>query len=82
MVKISKDRKIRRITTTSISSRPIVLLFVCIWITISYAAQAERSKPAEEKKDSTPLEKSFTETLTGKVIDAYESLIYKCALLH
>ena len=70
MVKISKDRKIRRITTTSISSRPIVLLFVCIWITISYAAQAESSKPAEEKKDSTPLEKSFTETLTGKVIDA------------
>lgn len=66
MVKIFKNKIIK----TSISSISIVLLFVCIWAAGSYAGQKEGLNPAEEKKDTTPVEKSFTEILTGKVLDA------------
>jgi hypothetical protein len=66
MIQIFKDR----IITTSISPRSIVLLFVCIWATGSYAGQKEGLNPAKEKKDANSVNTVFNGILTGKILDA------------
>ena len=71
MVKIFKNKIIK----TSIGSISIVLLFVCIWAAGSYAGQKEGLNPAEEKKDTTPVEKAFTGILKGKVLDAQDESV-------